>query len=146
MQYRATLIAALLATTTQVAAQLDIPGGGAQETKDKVIQHNGRGTATVTDYTVHNVGRVYRSCGNYSKNGGPRKVIITGLKATGVKAEVAGINSNYGDTATISGSCGSGKICQEYKGIDKTQGDPGKVSTKDSCLADQGKLASLPAS
>lgn len=51
-----------------------------------------------------------------------------------------------GDTATISGSCGSGKICQEYKGIDKTQGDPGKVSTKDSCLADQGKLASLPAS
>lgn len=102
MQYRATLIAALLATTTQVAAQLDIPGGGAQETKDKVIQHNGRGTATVTDYTVHNVGRVYRSCGNYSKNGGPRKVIITGLKATGVKAEVAGINSNYGKPPALS--------------------------------------------
>jgi len=82
-------------------------------------------------------------------NGGPRKVVITGLKANTITSDLAGINSNYGDTATVSGSCGTGvkKVCQEYKGIDKkvTSGDPAKVSTTANCLGAQGKLTGLPA-
>lgn len=52
-----------------------IQGGGANAAKDKVIQANGKGTTTIKDYTVVGVGKVYRSCGNCSRNGGPRNVI-----------------------------------------------------------------------
>jgi len=124
-----------------------IQGGGAQNAKDKVVQHNGKGTVTIKDYTAVSVGKVYRSCGNCSNNGGPRKVIIQNLKANGVTSDVAGINSNYGDTATISGSCGKvSHVCQEFKGIDKkkTKGDSPKLSSTGSCLGAQGKLAKLP--
>ncbi|KAG4431363.1 hypothetical protein IFR05_013160 [Cadophora sp. M221] len=125
-----------------------IQGGGANAAKDKVVQHNGRGTVTIKDYTVTGAGKVYRGCGNCSNNGGPRKVIITGLRAKSVTSDVVGINSNYGDTATISGSCGSSvkNVCQEFKGVDKTEKiESPKVSTKTSCLGAQGKLATLPA-
>ena len=125
-----------------------IEGGGAQEAKDKVVQHNGRGTVTIKNYTVVNVGKVYRSCGNCSGNGGPRKVVISGLKANKVNSDVVGINSNYGDTATVSGSCGQSvkKVCQEFKGIDKktTSGESPKLSSQNACLGAQGKLTGLP--
>ena len=125
-----------------------IQGGGAQKASDKVVQHNGKGTVTIKDYTVVDAGKVYRSCGNCSNNGGPRKVVISNLKANGIKSDVAGINSNYGDTATISGSCGSSvkNVCQEFKGIDKkvTSGDSPKLTTKNACLGAQGKLSTLP--
>jgi DnaJ-class molecular chaperone len=71
-----------------------IEGGGAANAKDKVVQHNGKGTVTIKDYTVVSVGKVYRSCGNCSGNGGVRKVIIQNLSANGVTSDVAGINSN----------------------------------------------------
>ncbi|CZR65910.1 related to pectate lyase [Phialocephala subalpina] len=125
-----------------------IQGGGAANAKDKVVQHNGKGTVTIKDYTVQAVGKVYRSCGNCSKNGGPRKVVISGLKANGVTADVVGINSNYGDTATISGSCGKSvkHVCQEFKGILKSDGgESPKLSSTSSCLGAQGKLSTLPA-
>ncbi|KAL5350894.1 hypothetical protein ACLOAV_004467 [Pseudogymnoascus australis] len=95
--------------------------GGAQNAKDKVVQHNGRGTVTIKDYTVVTAGKLYRGCGNCSNNGGPRNVIIENVKANGVSALV-GINSNYGDVATISGSCGKSvkTVCQEYEGIEKS--------------------------
>lgn len=72
-----------------------IQGGGAQNAKDKVVQHNGKGTVTIKNYTVVNGGKVYRSCGNCSNNGGPRKVIITGGRFNTIKSDVVGINSNY---------------------------------------------------
>ncbi|KAF2009363.1 polysaccharide lyase family 3 protein [Aaosphaeria arxii CBS 175.79] len=127
-----------------------IEGGGAQNGEDKVIQHNGAGTVTIKDYTVDNVGKVYRSCGNCSNNKSksPRKVIITNLRATNVKTNIAGINSNYGDQATISGSCGTNKgdVCQEFAGKEKSEGggDSKKLTTKGSCLGAQGKLITLP--
>jgi hypothetical protein len=71
-----------------------IQGGGAANAKDKVVQHNGKGTVTIKNYTVVSVGKVYRSCGNCSNNGGPRKVIIQNLRANGVTSDVVGINSN----------------------------------------------------
>ncbi|KFZ14494.1 hypothetical protein V501_03193 [Pseudogymnoascus sp. VKM F-4519 (FW-2642)] len=122
-----------------------IQGGGAQNAGDKVIQHNGRGTVTIKDYTVVNAGKLYRGCGNCSNNGGPRNVIIQNIKAKSV-SELAGINSNYGDVATISGSCGSSvkKTCQEYKGIEKNGGvDPKKLTTTANCRGAQG-TSTLP--
>ncbi|KAL4947240.1 pectate lyase-domain-containing protein [Aspergillus filifer] len=99
-----------------------IQGGGAQEAKDKVVQHNGRGAVTIKDFTVVNDGKLYRSCGNCSNNGHPRNVVIQNVKKKGV-SELVGINSNYGDTPNISGSCGSNvkKVCQEYMGVGKGQ-------------------------
>lgn len=124
---------------------VNIIGGGAQEAKDKVVQHNGRGTVTIKNYTVKNVGKLYRSCGNCSNNGGPRKVVIDNVKAYGVTSDLAGINSNFGDTATITNSCGNTKkTCQEYKGVQKGQGESPKQSTTGACLGAQGKLAKLP--
>ncbi|OBT45133.1 hypothetical protein VE00_04290 [Pseudogymnoascus sp. WSF 3629] len=115
-----------------------IEGGGAANGQDKVIQHNGRGTVTIKDFTAVSVGKVYRSCGNCSNNGGPRKVVISGLKANGVTADILGINSNYGDTATISGSCGKGvkNVCQQWTGVDKKLRSAAstKLSSKDSCF------------
>ncbi|OJD35765.1 pectate lyase [Diplodia corticola] len=122
-----------------------IQGGGAQEAQDKVIQHNGRGTVTVKNFTVVNVGKLYRSCGDCTGNGGPRNVVLDGVRTNGVTSDLVGINSNYGDTATISNSCGkSKKVCQEYKGVTKGSGSSSKVSTTANCKGAQGKLSALP--
>lgn len=124
-----------------------IIGGGAQEALDKVIQHNGIGTVTIKDYTIVNAGKLYRSCGDCTANESksPRKVIVENVRAFGVKSDLIGINSNFGDEATISGSCGETKmVCQEYKGINKGDGKGGKVDTKGSCKGAQGLLEKLP--
>lgn len=123
-----------------------IQGGGAQEAIDKVVQHNGRGTVTIKDYTVVNAGKLYRSCGDCTGNGGPRHVIVENVQVNGMTSDLVGINSNYGDTASIEGSCGrSKKVCQEYEGVQKGNGDSKKVSSTDACTGSQGKLSKLPA-
>ncbi|KAJ4313491.1 hypothetical protein N0V94_006929 [Neodidymelliopsis sp. IMI 364377] len=123
-----------------------IVGGGAQNADDKVVQHNGSGRVTIRDYTVINVGKVYRGCGDCTDNSkkGSRHVTIEGLRATNVKTNLAGINRNYGDTATISGSCGTvaGEICQQFKGINKGEAAKSdEIAGKENCLGAQGKLA-----
>ena len=125
-----------------------IIGGGAQEAKDKVVQHNGAGTVTIKDFTVVNAGKLYRSCGDCTNNEAksPRKVIVENIRAYGMTSDLIGINSNFGDEATISGSCGQTKsVCQEYKGINKGDGKGGKVDTKGACKGAQGQLETLPA-
>lgn len=60
----------------------------------------------------------------------------------------SGLTHMSGDTATISGSCGSSikNVCQEFKGVDKTEGvESSKLTTKNACLGAQGKLKTLPA-
>ncbi|KAH7129536.1 pectate lyase [Dactylonectria estremocensis] len=111
-----------------------IEGGGAQEAKDKVVQHNGKGTVTIRNFTVVNAGKLYRGCGDCTNNGGPRHVIIENVKAKGV-SNLVGINSNYGDTANISASCGSSvkKVCQEFKGVKKGDGKSTEVTTTANC-------------
>ncbi|RDW89645.1 polysaccharide lyase family 3 protein [Coleophoma cylindrospora] len=135
------------AITIKGTGDVLIQGGGAQNAKDKVVQHNGKGTVTIKDYTVVNVGKLFRSCGNCSKQYGPRNVILSNVKANTVTADLVGINSNYGDVATISGSCATGlkgKVCQEFKGIVKngSQESP-KLSSTANCQGAQGK--SIPA-
>ncbi|RHZ47645.1 hypothetical protein CDV55_100544 [Aspergillus turcosus] len=92
-----------------------IIGGGARNADDKVIQHNSGGKVIVQDFTVQNFGKLYRSCGNCSKQF-KRSVEIRGVRASGGKSLV-GINSNYGDSASISGCASSvTDICVEYTG------------------------------
>jgi hypothetical protein len=95
---------------------------------DKVIQHNGAGTITVSGFTVSDFGKLYRSCGN-CKTMGERHVKIDGVKATGGKATFVGINTNYGDTATITNSCitDTKAICEEFEGND-TGAEPKQIS------------------
>lgn len=76
---------------------------GATGADDKVIQHNGFGTVTIDGFTVVDFGKLYRSCGNCAEQG-ERNVVVKNVKAYNGKALV-GINSNFGDTATISSSC-----------------------------------------
>jgi hypothetical protein len=60
-------------------------------------------------------------------------------------SDLIGINSNFGDTATISGSCGTTKaVCKEYKGVNKGNGESQKLTTTDKCFGAQGQLAKLP--
>jgi hypothetical protein len=103
---------------------------------------------TIRGFTVVNAGKLYRSCGDCTDNSkkSPRKVIVENVRAFGLTSDLVGINSNFGDTATISGSCGTTKkVCQEYKGVNKGSGSSSKVDTTSACTGAQGKLAKLPA-
>ncbi|KAI0165418.1 polysaccharide lyase family 3 protein [Hypoxylon sp. FL1284] len=95
---------------------VSVIGGGATAAEDKVVQHNGLGTVTIDGFTVVDFGKMYRSCGNCSKMG-KRNVVVKNVKAWDGKALV-GINSNFGDTASISSTCASSTkdICLEYEG------------------------------
>ena len=122
-------------------------GGGAREAKDKVVQHNNKGTVTIRNFTVVNAGKLYRSCGDCTDNSSksPRNVVIENVKAYGMTSDLVGINSNFGDTATISGSCGTTKkVCSEYKGVNKGNGESSKLTTNANCGGAQGKLTKLP--
>jgi pectate lyase len=106
-----------------------ISGGGAFAADDKIIQINGIDvTVTVENWYAEDFGKVARSCGNCSGNGGPRHIIMKNVLAVdgGV---LCGINTNYGDTCVISGSCHSdGKDCDLYEGND-TGDEPDKISS-----------------
>ncbi|KFY27318.1 hypothetical protein V493_03569 [Pseudogymnoascus sp. VKM F-4281 (FW-2241)] len=92
-----------------------IVGGGAYHASDKVVQHNGCGTVNIINFYVEDYGKLYRSCGNCSSQC-KRNVYIEGVIAKD-GGELAGINSNYGDTATIKNSCyDTDHACQMYKG------------------------------
>lgn len=58
-----------------------ISGGGAYGADDKVLQHNGAGTISVSDFVVEDFGKLYRSCGNCDSMY-ERHVIIDGVTAT----------------------------------------------------------------
>ncbi|KAK4493741.1 hypothetical protein PRZ48_014926 [Zasmidium cellare] len=119
-----------------------VSGGGAREADDKVVQHNGFGTVTIDGFSVQNFGKLYRSCGNCSGNGKARNVVIKNVKSSNGKV-LAGINSNYGDTATISSTCANSvkQICTEYKG-NNNGNEPSEVSTGPSNYC---KYSSVPA-
>jgi pectate lyase len=118
----------------------NVIGGGAQGADDKVIQHNGGGTVTVSDFTVYDFGKLYRSCGNCDSMY-ERHIVIEGVTAVDGKYLV-GINSNYGDTATIdSATCATDvkTICAEYEGTDDNDEE---VSSSNMILM-AGKLISV---
>ncbi|KAF2656420.1 polysaccharide lyase family 3 protein [Lophiostoma macrostomum CBS 122681] len=94
-------------------------GGGAQGAEDKVVQHNGGGTVSISGFYVSDFGKMYRSCGNCDTMY-ERHVIVDSVVADSGSSTFVGINSNYGDTATITNSCitNTKKICEEFEGND----------------------------
>ena len=92
--------------------------GGAKLASDKVFQHDGPGTMKISNFYFDTYGKVYRSCGNCSKQSA-RHVIITAIQAKGGKV-IAGVNENYGDTATFSNieMTGGTTVCERYTGND----------------------------
>lgn len=92
------------------------------------MQHNGGGTLTISDFVVEDFGKLYRSCGNCDSMV-ERHVTISGVTATNGDL-IAGINSNYGDSATISGITASGveEICEQFEG-NESGDEPTSVGT-----------------
>jgi hypothetical protein len=113
---------------TNANDKMEIIGGRASNASDKVFQHNGPGTVVITGgFTVSNFGKLYRSCGNCSNNNtvrgqGSRHVVIDNVVVIGPGKTLAGINSNFGDTAVIKNvtirNDSSKKIalCERYTG------------------------------
>jgi hypothetical protein len=97
---------------------MTIDCGGAKLADDKVFQHNGPGTMKISNFFVETFGKLYRSCGNCSKQYA-RHVELSNISATGGK-DLAGVNENYDDTAKFSSILvASGiTICQRYTGND----------------------------
>jgi len=111
-----------------------IIGGGAFNAEDKIFQHNGAGTVSITNFSANTFGKLYRACGNCSTQY-QRHVIINNVAMKGGSSGV-GINSNYGDTAKISKVCTNGKpsatnVCCIYTGV-----TPGNEPPKIGCGAD----------
>ncbi|OAA20028.1 Ricin-type beta-trefoil lectin domain [Frankia sp. EI5c] len=100
-----------------------VDGGGARLAADKVFQHNGAGTLTVRNFQFQNIGTAYRSCGNCSTQY-TRHVVFQNVWVTTPANRLAGINTNYGDTATFSGVTVINDpnrkltVCQKYIGND----------------------------
>lgn len=101
--------------------------GGAFNGDDKTFQHNGRGTVHISNFIVTESGKLYRSCGDCTGNGGPRHVIVENVHTINVDTLV-GINKNFGDTAVMRdllveyNGTHKVKICQVYQGVVKGEG------------------------
>lgn len=70
------------ATFKQSSGTSKVVGGGAFKASDKVFQFNGKGTVDINDFYVEDYGKLIRSCGNCSNNGGPRHIKISNVVAT----------------------------------------------------------------
>ncbi|WP_347567440.1 pectate lyase [Actinopolyspora sp. BKK1] len=122
------------------SATMTVQGGGAQLAEDKVFQANGAGTMTISDFQVEDFGKLYRSCGNCSDQT-DRHVVIENVTATAPGLSLAGINTNYGDTAEFSEITVIGdsemEICGWYEG-NEDSGEPEKVGSgpSDNCRYD----------
>jgi hypothetical protein len=94
-------------------------GGGARSASDKVFQHNGNGTVSISGFYVENAGKLYRACGNCT-NSFQRHVVVDNIIARSTKV-IAGININWGDTARFTRITvyGSATICDKYLGAPK---------------------------
>jgi hypothetical protein len=109
-----------------------VDGGGARSASDKVFQHNGGGTLTVRNFQAEDFGKLYRSCGNCGTQQ-KRAVVFQDITVTAPGKALAGINTNYGDTARFSGitivgdSTNKIVICEKYQGV--TSGEPTKIGS-----------------
>ncbi|KAK6538615.1 hypothetical protein TWF694_010193 [Orbilia ellipsospora] len=115
-------------TLLQASGTSYVIGGGALHAADKIVQFNGRGTVSIKNFYANDYGKVVRSCGNCSGNGGPRNIIIDNVVAVdgGV---LCGINTNYGDTCKITNSCqDDGKYCDRYTG-NSSGAEPPKIGS-----------------
>ncbi|WP_437282327.1 pectate lyase [Sorangium sp. So ce375] len=126
------------ATNSADGATMHINSSIALHSADKIFQHNAKGGSTtiVTNSYIADFGKLWRSCGDCTKNGGPRHLVIDNVRVDRVKTTVAGANQNYGDTVTITNLYVKGgydegddkpKICQEYKAVTDHMGESEKL-------------------
>lgn len=106
---------------------MSITCGSALNGSDKTFQFNGRGELHISRFYVQSSGKLARTCGDCTGNGGPRKLVINDVITRDVST-IVGINSNFGDVATIrnltlnNSGTSKTKICQVYKGVVKGSG------------------------
>jgi hypothetical protein len=81
---------------------MTIDGGGAMHAADKVFQHDGPGTMIIKNFFVSDFGKLYRSCGNCGTQY-PRHLVVENVTAVNMGGALAGVNTNYNDTATFKG-------------------------------------------
>jgi hypothetical protein len=118
---------------TSASQTMTIDGGGARSATDKVFQHNGPGTMYIRNFQVSDFGKLYRACGNCT-NSYKRDVVLSNVTATSPGKALAGINTNWGDTARFSNitivndSSRKIVICEKYKGVPKG-GEPTKIGS-----------------
>ncbi|KAI0072039.1 pectate lyase [Panus rudis PR-1116 ss-1] len=110
-----------------------IKGGGAFHAEDKIVQHNGAGTVSISNFYANDFGKLYRACGNCATHY-ERHVVADNVCLVSGK-EGVGINTNWGDTATLTNVKTSGKpsaanVCCTYKGVNKGS-EPSKIGCGD---------------
>ncbi|MBG0817849.1 pectate lyase [Planomonospora sp. ID82291] len=117
---------------TSASQTMTVDGGGARSASDKTFQHNGPGTFVIKNFQLADFGKLYRSCGNCSKQYA-RHVVVSNVQVTAPGKSLVGINTNYGDTAKLSGITVIGdsgkkiKICSRFKGV--TSGEPSETGS-----------------
>lgn len=139
------------ASNIKASKSLTIVGGIANNVKngyggkpDKIFQHNAMNSKTIikSGFIASGTnGKVWRSCGNCTNNGGPRMVEIDGVKVNGTIGTIAGVNRNYQDTATIRNlkikdyQEGKPVICEEFEGVQKSEKRESPSYNKDGAWA-----------
>ena len=128
--------------------------GAAFDGEDKTFQFNGRGELRITNFYVEHAGKLARSCGDCTGNGGPRRIFVDNVITRDV-ATVVGINSNFGDVATIrrltlnNSGTSKTKVCQVYKGVVKGHGSSSALGVEfntPSCQVGQNNVTLIPPS
>ena len=112
---------------TSSSEVMTIIGGAAKNASDKIFQHNGPGSMVIRNFCAENFGKLYRSCGNCSKQYA-RSVTIDNVIGHSGK-ELVGINTNFGDVARFSRVTVSSVpiICDKYTGT--TSGEPKEIGS-----------------
>lgn len=146
------------ASNLKQARSMSIVGGIANNVKngyggkpDKIFQHNSLNSSTIIEggfIASGDNGKIWRSCGNCNKNGGPRNLLIKNAKVNGSIKAIAGANRNYKDVVSIiklrikgyqytppvlgllmatdtssqykHDSSASVPVCEEYEGVQKS--------------------------
>jgi hypothetical protein len=105
------------AATFRGGTNYQVIGGGARAASDKVFQHNGSGTVSISGFYAENIGKLYRACGNCSSSF-QRHSVFDNVTVRNADA-VAGINTNWGDTARFTRITiyGDAAVCQKYRGV-----------------------------
>jgi hypothetical protein len=147
------------ATNSKDGATMTLNHVIALHATDKVFQHNAKGGSKtiIRNSYVSDFGKLWRSCGDCTSNGGPRHLIVENVRVEGIKTAVAGANRNYGDTVTIKnlyvkGGYDSGqdkpRICTEYNGVTDHNGESTSIDGGKSqwgtatCKVSQGDVKS----
>ncbi|MEC5387612.1 pectate lyase [Uliginosibacterium sp. H3] len=125
------------ATLKDAGVTMTVSGGSANAADDKVFQHNSKNSTIYIENfsTTGRIGKLYRSCGDCTNNGGPRFVNINNVTMNGSTGTIVGVNRNYGDKATIRNlkikgwkyPDSGGEICMEYIGVEKSSGSSSEL-------------------